>query len=158
MTTPIHEAVLVTGAIETHYRRAGNGRPLLLLLPCNSADSAGKQLFEGLATRCRVIAPVQPPGVPFSDWLRDLIDGLGLDRPYLIVDTSIAEVARGFAQVEDERVGGVVAVDPAADPSTLVEQLRTLIGSIGGAPDRTIAPTGDDHATGSANGVRRAGG
>jgi pimeloyl-ACP methyl ester carboxylesterase len=158
MTTPCHQAVLVTGATETHYRRAGAGRPLLLLFPCGPADSLGNQLLERLATHCRVIAPVRPVGVPLSRWLRDLIDGLGLDRPYLVADQSIAGVALGFALMEHERVGGVVAVcrdypdplrpaaledrlvqsahrllvvplDPAADASTAAVQILAFIDS-----------------------------
>jgi pimeloyl-ACP methyl ester carboxylesterase len=160
MTTPFHEAVLVSGATETHYRRAGAGTPLLLLFPSNTANSLDKQLFVGLAKRCRVIAPLRPPGVPFSSWLRDLIDGLGLDCPYLVVDESIIGVALGFALLEQERVRGVVAVcqdqpdpmrpagvedrleqcahrllvvalDPAADASTATGQILAFIDSPG---------------------------
>jgi pimeloyl-ACP methyl ester carboxylesterase len=148
--------VLVTGAIETVYRRAGTGAPLLLL--CNSTDSPGRQLFEELASSCRVIAPVRPPRVPFSGWLRDLIDGLGLDRPLLVVDDSIAEVALGFAQVEGDRVSGVVAVDPAAPAVAAARQILELTTRLRGTPDRTIAQAGDDHATGTAHSLRRPGG
>jgi hypothetical protein len=95
-----------------------------------------------------VIAPVRPAGVPFSRWLRDLIDGLGLDRPYLVADGSIAGVALGFALVEEERVGGVVAVcrdnfDPLR-PSGVEDRLvqcthRLLVLTVDPASDASIA-------------------
>jgi pimeloyl-ACP methyl ester carboxylesterase len=148
MTTPCHQAVLVTGATETHYSRTGTGTPLLLLFPCKPADSLGKQLLEGLATRCRVIAPVRPAGLPLSSWLRDLIDGLGLDRPYIVVDGSMAGGALGFALVEQERVGGVVAVcrdhpdplRPAAIEDRLVQcGQRLLVVALDPAADAVTA-------------------
>lgn len=123
MTSPAVVAVLQTGATETSYHRAGAGRSLLLLFVRALADPLGAQLFEHLAARFRVIAPVLPAGVgggetpgagrpPVSPsrWLRDLIDGLGLVRPAVVADEWFAGALLGFALMDPHRLGKVIAV------------------------------------------------
>lgn len=151
MTTPRFEALLVTGATETSYHRAGAGAPVLLLFPGGLADPLGARLFERLADRFRVIAPVQPAevgkggAVPVSKWLRDLVDGLGLVRASIVADEPCAGAALGFALMELERVAGVVAVcrDPAdpARPVGVVED--RLQHSAHGLLVVSVDPAGD---------------
>jgi len=79
------EALVQIGAVETRYQRAGQGTPLILL----RAQYAGADpLFERLATEFKVIAPELSScraASGFEDWLRGLIDGLGLDQPRVVV-------------------------------------------------------------------------
>jgi hypothetical protein len=131
-------ALVQTGATETHYRRGGEGAVLLLLLAGGIEDSFGREVFARLAQRFRVIAPEVPTGVrggaagagaaepvSLSKWLRDLIDGLGLARPSLVVDEGVGVAALGFTLLDRDRVGALVTLhldhaDPAA-PAGLAE-------------------------------------
>jgi len=133
-TAPV-QAVLQTGTAETHYHRAGVGPPVLLLYAHALTDPLGAALFAALAARFRVIAPTLPAGVggpgaglAISTWLRDLIDGLGLERPAVIADEWLAGPLLGFVLMDRERVGGVAAVcrdrvDPHR-PGALEDQLE----------------------------------
>jgi len=106
------EAVLVTGGDEIPYRRAGHGRPVLLLTP-------DARLFELLARRLRVVQPLDVPGDPASTawhrWLQGLVDGLGLDRPALVVDPLLAGPVRRLATIDPDRFGAVVELTPTTD-------------------------------------------
>lgn len=54
-------------------------------------------------------AKVSQHGEPgLHAWLRGVIDGLGLRRPVLIVESHFAELALRFARSDPERVGGLV--------------------------------------------------
>lgn len=131
MTTPSFEAVLFAGATETTYRRAGAGKPVLMLFPGGLADPFAARLFEHLAAGARVFSPVQPANVgdghggqdrapAFSAWLRDLIDGLGLVRTTIVADEPVAGAALAFAENEPERVAAVVAVRRGAHTAATV--------------------------------------
>lgn len=107
--------VLQTGTTETQYRRAGHGPPVLLLFAEGSADELGAHLFDRLAAGFRVIAPTCPAGVEIADWLRDLIEGLGLIRPAIVADEPFALASLGLSMQEPDRVGAVVVIARAAD-------------------------------------------
>jgi len=100
------DAFLQAGPILTPYRRSGTGAPVLLLCRGALAD----RLLGRLAGRRCVIAPELPEGVPFTAWLCDVIDGLGLDRPAIVADATFAEAVRAFVRDEPDRVGRVVVV------------------------------------------------
>lgn len=150
MTRSPVEATLQTGATETRYHRAGAGVPVLLLFARAMTDPLGAHLFARLAARFRVIVPVLPAGVgpgepvggdssapaagdrgvpvPVSKWLRDLIDGLGLVQPSVVVDEAHAAALLRFLLVEPDRVGGVVLVcrdhaDPARPAAAIEDRL-----------------------------------
>ena len=128
------EAVVWMGGVETPYRRGGDGAFVLLLLPATGVEHDG--LFEALAADFRVIAPLRLPhddgpprksgsGGPWEAWLRDLIDGLGLDRPPLVVDAALVKEVARCARVDPGRIRAVIPTGPA--PDRLVAQLRTLL-------------------------------
>lgn len=158
MTRSHVEALLQTGETETAYRRAGSGSPVILLFVRATEDPLGAELFQCLAERFRVIAPAMPVGVgrapasgggraavAVSQWLRDVIEGLGLVRPRVVVDESFAGMLLGFFLMERERVGGVVVVhrdhaDPASTACPLEDRLehasqRLLVVSVDAAVD-----------------------
>lgn len=138
MTIPV-EAVLQTGAIETRYARAGVGLPILILFPHALTDPLGAQLFAHLAERYRVVAPTIATGVPLSKWLRELIDGLGLVRPTVIVDEALAGALLGFSLVDPGRIAGVVAIcRDDADPTSSVGMLLAGHGLLVVAVDTSI--------------------
>lgn len=115
------EAVVVTGTTETPYRRAGRGATVLLL-------GAGV-LFDQLAETLRVVEPLRIPPVreaapadrteapddtAWRDWLRGLVDGLGLDRPALLVGAGLEAAVRRAVGEDPYRFGPVIEAGTAA--------------------------------------------
>jgi pimeloyl-ACP methyl ester carboxylesterase len=121
------EAVVQTGAFETSYRRAGSGVAVLLLIMEAEAE-IGDWLFGQLSRRFRTIAPVLPAGsqpvsgaspngagADLEDWLRGLIDGLGLEQPALVAGAACGARLLRFMALDPHRVGRLALVQPA-DP------------------------------------------
>jgi pimeloyl-ACP methyl ester carboxylesterase len=142
------KAVVQIGAMEAGYLRAGKGETVLLLLPHGlAAESQHHELFSALATHLRVIAPEVPPWIgaagagshpanslPFAGWLRNVIDGLGLGRPNIVVDEALVATTLGFALLDPERVQrlAVIARDHA-DPAILGVATRGVLDRFGPA-------------------------
>lgn len=113
------EALVQVGTTETRYYRAGRGTPVLVLSR-GPAGSAPTPLFAELSRHHCAIAPELPAppgggaeGAPSADaveWLRDVIDGLGLERPGLVVDEGLALDALELALGDPERVGDLVVL------------------------------------------------
>lgn len=119
------EAVVVAGTVETPYRRAGQGPTVLLL-------GAG-MLFDELRKGLRVIEPlrlpagadttprlpaaaagaVEPDPAAWQAWLQGLVDGLGLDRPALLVGAELEATVRRAVARDPDRFGPVVPAGPA---------------------------------------------
>lgn len=151
--TGIVEAILHTGAVQTPYRRAGRGPPLLLLVRGTTDERA--EVFLALAREFRVIDPTPPwpgaegprptggrgedstaageedppPGHEWGAWLLGVVDGLGLDRPALIVDPGRASLIGTLAQSDPHRFGPVIVIRPEDRPESLVSAIRTGYGS-----------------------------
>ena len=110
------EAVVVIGAAETVYRRAGHGRPVLLL-------TDDPNLFGSLSAGFRVIQPLHVPARPddrSAAWLRGLIEGLGLDRPTVLAAPAWLDWLHEMARSEPERLGRVVPAEGAGSPEALL--------------------------------------
>lgn len=153
------EAVLHTGSVQTPYRRAGRGRTLLLLLR-GTTDERG-EVFLALAREFRVIDPAPPwagaqgprqtdgrgedsraageedppPGHEWGAWLVGVVDGLGLDRPALIVDPMRASLIGALAESDPHRFGPVIVIGPGDRPESLVSAIRAGYG-LGAEGDR----------------------
>jgi hypothetical protein len=100
------EAVVQTGLVETSYRRAGVGEPVLILAGRTERE-AGDWLFGQLAERFRTIAPVLPGEGELEAWLRGLIDGLGLDRPAVVAATALGAGLLRFMALDPGRAGRI---------------------------------------------------
>jgi hypothetical protein len=111
------EAVVQVGARETPYVRCGRGVCWAILL---AADATERMR---LVRRFMRYGPVLGPLPPLDDprwpgeaaaWLRGVIDGLGLDRPALVLAPSLAFLAGTLAR-DDAGVGDVlIAADDDA--------------------------------------------
>jgi len=116
------------GVWETRYVRTGSG-PQLLLLADNREAEWVRALVEALAARFRVFVPELPvtavsaiegPELDIAAaWLRGVIDGLGLDRPDLVVQERLAPLISRFTATETGRVGRVTLVAAASDEAVL---------------------------------------
>jgi hypothetical protein len=105
-----HYAVVQVGTVETGYRRAGRG-PSVLLLTTAAPDTAD-EVFAALAVHFRVIQPAWPAGLSTADvsrWLRGIIEGLGLERPLLLVDAGSEAGAQQLSATLPSLVGAVVS-------------------------------------------------
>lgn len=139
MTPPVVEALVQTGAVETPYWRAGQGRCVLLLV---ERGASPPPLFLGLAASFRVTAPAPPAafaewvapegaqgeGDAATLWLRGVIDGLGLDRPGLVADHRFGAFVLRFEASDPDRVGRVVVIPGAA--SELGELVRWIVSEL----------------------------
>lgn len=106
----IIEAIVQTGGSETPYRRAGRGHPTLLL--CGRQWPDREAVFLRLASAGMVVEPLALPPLPeWPQWLRSVVDGLGLDRPDLAVSADVLEGARSFVREDPYRVGALVPVE-----------------------------------------------
>lgn len=120
------EAVVMTAGRETRYRRAGHGRAVLLLVH----DDA---LFTDLARDLRVVEPLGPDGGPsdpeWHAWIQGLVDGLGLDRPALVVDPGAGSIVRRLTATDPDRFG------PVVDSGTAAAVRARLVADSGGGTE-----------------------
>ncbi|HSK19481.1 MAG TPA: hypothetical protein VK912_10080 [Longimicrobiales bacterium] len=115
----IIEAVVQVGVQETHYLRCGRGDRVVVVLTGDAAERM--RLIHHYAGGGRVIAPVPPLGDPIrptmaddaagapdaghrwmagdddgpaaAEWIVGVIDGLGLDRPAVVLAADLAWLA-----------------------------------------------------------------
>jgi hypothetical protein len=122
-----------------------------LLFPKGLGDELATELFNRLAERFKVVAPVTPaPGQPLSKWLREVIDGLGFEKPVVVAEETLVGGLLGFALVDPGRVGGVVAIcRDDADPASSVGMVQATQGLLVVAVD-TAANLTDSAATATA--------
>jgi hypothetical protein len=115
------EAVVQVGEAETRYLRRGRGARAVVVLAEDEPERL--RLLERFSGAACVIAPV--PFVParhasgahalsaagLADWLLGVIDGLGIERPEVVLSPALA----GLAPVLARRCGELVQlVEPAA--------------------------------------------
>ena len=63
------------------YRRAGAGRPLVVLRGADDPDALWPELDAELVSRFRVVTPELPADCEdVAAWVADFLEGLGLDR------------------------------------------------------------------------------
>jgi len=104
------ELLVQVGQVETWYRRAGAGRPVLLLSR-GDRDVRGAR-FLRLAETYLVIEPRAVPDRPgWYEWVAGVVEGLGLRRPLLAVDRVDLDEAERFALDDPDRVGGVLLLE-----------------------------------------------
>ncbi len=113
------EALVQVGDVETRYVCAGQGPPVLLLTDEDPAAAVETPLFRALAESCRVVSAAPSPDLDTGPWLRALIEGLGWERPALVVASraSAAWVERVLAEAEAccaDDLGQRVRADPRA--------------------------------------------
>jgi pimeloyl-ACP methyl ester carboxylesterase len=142
------EAVVQTGPTETRYVRAGKGAPVLLLLDGGAVAAVASQLLETLVSEFRLLLPaLDVHGGDFADagqgsfsmWLRNFMDGLGIDRFAVIATTACADALAAFATTDPDRVRGVVILATGnhvvADPPASRWHLRLVHSGILSAPE-----------------------
>ena len=115
------DTLVAGGTIQTHYREAGRGAPLVLLHPSPLSSAFMQPLMAQLANLARVIAPDTPgygmsdalpqPGDdlrPYVQWLAGFLDALGQPTVTLYGSATGAQIAIEFAKAHPQRVGHLV--------------------------------------------------
>lgn len=103
------EAVVQVGSRITTYLRAGRGRTVLLISEGEGHPLPRDPLLQTLARSFRVIAVARPAEEGVS-WLREVLEGLGLQRPHLVVRGGGGWLEPARRELGGE-VGRVVRVD-----------------------------------------------
>lgn len=134
---PVTEHRLRAGGVSTMIVEAGEGTPLILLhggIECGGAYWA--PVIGRLAERHRVIVP-DAPGLGesepvdrldadvFGRWLREVVEGIGAERPTLVVHSMIGSLVARFATDGSDLLArlvlyGVPAVGPYRLPIGLL--------------------------------------
>ena len=101
---------------QTHYRSDGSGSPLILLHPSPLSSAFMTPLIELFSNEVQVLAPDTPgygqsdplprPGddlAPYVDWLRRVMDALGLQSAGVYGSATGAQIAIQFARAHPDR-------------------------------------------------------
>ena len=93
------------------YRRAGAGRPLVILRGANDSDAFWPELDQALVARYRVVIPELPADCDdVAAWMGDFLEGVGLDRAVLVAGESCCLSALELALLNADQVERLVLV------------------------------------------------
>lgn len=142
LPSPVHRAIVDSGAIETEYLRAGHGPTVLYLGGALTGAAQRESMFAALASCFRVIAPqstsLSAMAAPqhggasaFTQWLLGVLDGLGLGRASLVVEAPLAAETARFVVRHGSRVDRVIFFggDERHDWSELLPATLSLPGN-----------------------------
>jgi len=122
MTQEMSSAALSVGEVETTYRRAGCGAPVVLLgLRPDTEKSIVERLTRPESSR-RALVPdgttltalatrPSPDESAFARWLSGFLQGLGLDRPAVIAAAAFQDELARYEALHPDWLGVVLIVD-----------------------------------------------
>lgn len=135
MTDGMSSAALSVGEVETTYRRAGCGAPVVLLgLRADTEKSLVERLTRPGSSR-RALVPdgttltalatlPSPDESAFAHWLSGFLQGLGLDRPDLVASAAFRGELTRYEAVHPDWLGMVLIVDDGGpSEQEIVERL-----------------------------------
>jgi pimeloyl-ACP methyl ester carboxylesterase len=101
------------------YRRAGAGRPLVVLRGADEADALWPELDAELVSRFRVVTPDLPAECEdLAAWVTDFLEGLGLDRVAVLAADPCCLSALELALLNAGQVERLVLVPAGAVSET----------------------------------------
>ena len=113
------------------YRRAGTGRPLLVLRSSLEPHPLWAELDDALVGAFRVFTPDVPSaGVDVAAWMRDFLEGVGLERVAIIADDSLCITALEMVLLNADQVERMVLVPAGTASETGLD--GTLATSLAG--------------------------
>jgi pimeloyl-ACP methyl ester carboxylesterase len=93
------------------YHRAGAGRPIVLLRAAEGRESIWPELDAQLVARYRVFTPELPPDCgDVAGWMKDFLEGVGLDRVLLVAADPCCLAALELALLGPEQIERLVLV------------------------------------------------
>lgn len=119
-------AVVSHGAVETRYRRAGHGPPVVFLGFSFDDDSRVPGPLVPLIDCCRVIVPEHSSIVPlessfgpdsalFTGWLRGFLEGLGIEGARVVAASRLGVALAHFLVTYPGEIDRLLLVDATAD-------------------------------------------
>jgi pimeloyl-ACP methyl ester carboxylesterase len=113
------------------YRRAGAGRPILVLRSSLEPEPLWPELDEALVGAFRVLTPDVPcAGVDVAAWMRGFLEGVGLDRVTVIAEDLHCIAALEMALLNGDQVERMVLVPAGQSNETGLD--GTLATSLAG--------------------------
>ena|SRR5215213_9078261 len=113
------------------YRRAGTGRPILILRASHEVEPLWAELDEALVNAFRVLTPDVPRAeVDVAAWMRGFLEGVGLDRVTLIAEDSLCIAALEMALLNVDQVERMVLIPAGHSSETGLD--GTLATSLAG--------------------------
>jgi pimeloyl-ACP methyl ester carboxylesterase len=93
------------------YRRAGTGRPVVVLRAPTDGSALWPELDESLASSFRVITPEVPAtGADVTRWVGGFLEGVGLDRVMLVATDAFCVPALELALLSADQVDRLALV------------------------------------------------
>ena len=115
------------------YRRAGAGRPVVVLRAAPGAGPLWPELDESLEGAFRVITPEVPAtGADVARWLGGFLEGVGLERVALVATDGFCLPALELVLLDAEQVERLVLVPAGYAGDTGLD--GTLSTSMAGVP------------------------
>ncbi|HKP15761.1 MAG TPA: hypothetical protein VJT85_06840 [Gemmatimonadaceae bacterium] len=114
------------------YRRAGAGRPIVVLRGADEPDALWPELDAELISRFRVVTPALPADCEdVAAWVGDFLEGLGLDRVAVLAAEPCCLSALELALLNAGQVERLVLVPAGAVGETALDGTlaTTLAGS-----------------------------
>ena len=140
------------GSSDTDYVRAGRGEPPVVLLAAAAPPGGEPELVAPLAEHFRVVAPcavatqAAASDGRFVVWLRDFLDGIGLDAVAVVAEPGLTDAALRFAASDPSRVACVVLLGASAPEATGFPLLTHAPDAGAAATAAAIAPFIAAHA------------
>lgn len=109
-----------------HYRRAGHGPVVMLVLERGDDHALWPELHDALAEQYRVIVPeLDAPTTPHAAWFWDLLEGLGITRLHLVAASPFLGDAATILKDGGECVAGLIFVSQEGGQAEPEPQLRS---------------------------------
>jgi pimeloyl-ACP methyl ester carboxylesterase len=113
------------------YRRAGAGRPVIVLRGADDPDALWPELDAELVSRFRVVTPELPADCDdVAAWVADFLEGVGLDRVVVVAAEPCCLSALELALLGADQVERLILVPAGAAGETGLDGTlaRTLAG------------------------------
>jgi pimeloyl-ACP methyl ester carboxylesterase len=113
------------------YRRAGAGRPVIVLRGADDPDALWPELDAELVSRFRVVTPELPADCDdVAAWVADFLEGVGLDRVVVVAAEPCCLSALELALIGADQVERLILVPAGAAGETGLDGTlaRTLAG------------------------------
>ena len=114
--SPLTHSVGTQAEVRAHdqvmrYRRAGAGRPLVVLRGDDEANALWPELGVELVSRFRVVTPELPGrGDDVASWVGGFLEGVGLDRVIVLAAEPCCLSALELALLDGSRIERLVLV------------------------------------------------
>jgi pimeloyl-ACP methyl ester carboxylesterase len=118
LTTPAESFAEVRAHDQVmRYRRAGSGRPLLVLRTGVAGDSLWHELDDRLPQCFRVLTPdTTTSNGSTALWLRGFLEGIGVERTSVLATGDLCMAALELALMDGDRIERLALVPPGGVP------------------------------------------